>query len=150
MSLKQKISEDLKIAMKAGDALRRDTLRMLDSMVKNVEIEKKKKEIGLSDEEMQVVITRAIKQRKDAIEQYDSAGREELAAKEKAEVEILAGYMPAQMSEEVVREEIKKVISETGAQSKADMGRVMGAVMVKLKGQADGSLVKKIVEEQLQ
>jgi len=150
MSLKTQILDDLKAAMKAGDAARRDTLRMLDSMVKNVEIEKKKRETGLSDEEVQEVVARAIKQRKDAIEQYKSGGRPELAEKENAEVEILSGYMPAQMSEEEVAEEVKKIIAETGAASKAEIGKVMGAAMGRLKGKADGTLVKKIVEENLQ
>lgn len=147
--LKQKIAEDLKSAMKAGDAQKRDTLRMLDSMVKNTEIEKKKREEGLTDEEIQEVIARAIKQRKDSITQFETGGRPELAEKEKAEIEILSGYMPEQMSEEEVRSAVKEVIVETGASSKADMGKVMGAAMGRLKGKADGNLVKKIVEELL-
>ncbi len=147
--LKQKIAEDLKSAMKAGDAQKRDTLRMLDSMVKNTEIEKKKREEGLTDEEIQEVIARAIKQRKDSITQFETGGRPELAEKEKAEIAILSGYMPEQMSEEEVRSAVKEVIVETGASSKADMGKVMGAAMGRLKGKADGNLVKKIVEEEL-
>ena len=149
MSLKQKIVEDLKSAMKAGDVVKRDTLRMLDSMIKNSEIEKLKKEEGLNDEEVCQVIARAIKQRKDSASQYISGGRPELAEKENKEIEILSVYMPEQMSEEQVREEVKKIIAETGATSKAETGKVMGAAMGKLKGKADGNLVKKIVEEEL-
>jgi uncharacterized protein YqeY len=149
MSLKQKIFSDLKEAMKSGDTIKRDTLRMLDSVIKNVEIEKKKREEGLNDKEIQEVIARGIKQRKDAITQYESGGRMELAAKEKKEVEILAAYMPEQMSEAVVREEVKKVISQTGAAGKSDIGKVMGSLMGRLKGKADGQVVKKIVEEEL-
>lgn len=149
MGLKQKILDDLKSAMKAGDAMKRDTLRMLDSMVKNVEIEKKKREVGLSDEETQEVIARAIKQRRDAILQYESGGRPELAEKENAEIKILMEYMPAQMSEEEVARVIEDVISKTGATSKAEIGKVMGMAMSTLKGKADGNLVKKIVEEKL-
>lgn len=150
MSLKQNIIDDLKEAMKAGDTAKRDVLRMLDSMIKNSEIEKKKREEGLSDEEICQVIARAIKQRKDSVEQYKSGGREELAEKENKEIKILSAYMPEQMSEDQVRDEIKKVITETGATSKAEIGKVMGAAMGKLKGKADGNLVKKIVEEELQ
>jgi len=150
MSLKQKISEDLKIAMKAGDAPKRDTLRMLDSMIKNTEIEKLKKEEGLSDEEVQAVIGKAIKQRKDSVEQYTTGGRADLAEKETKEIEILSAYMPAQMSEEKVREIVKATLNEIGATSKAEMGKAMGPIMGKLKGQADGNLVRKIVEEELQ
>lgn len=149
MSLKQKIVSDLKEAMKAGDAVKRDALRMLDSMIKNTEIEKLKKEEGLSDQEIQEVIARAIKQRRDAAAQYEAGGRPELAEKEKKEIEILLAYMPEQMGEDKVREIVKEVITQTGAASKADMGKVMGQAMGRLKGQADGNLVKKIVEEEL-
>ncbi|HCP08663.1 MAG TPA: glutamyl-tRNA amidotransferase [Candidatus Moranbacteria bacterium] len=150
MLLKKQIFEDMKSAMKAGDAAKRDTLRMLDSMIKNVEIEKMKREEGLSDPEVQEVIARAVKQRKDAIAQFESGGRPELAEKEQKEIEILMAYMPEQMSEEKVREIVKEVITATGAATKADIGKVMGQAMGKLKGQADGNLVKKIAEEELQ
>ena len=139
----------MKEAMKAGDATKRDTLRMLDSMIKNTEIEKLKKEEGLNDEEVQAVIARAVKQRRDSVEQYKAGGREDLAEKESKEIEILSGYMPEQLGEDKIREIVKAVIAETGATSKADMGKVMGAAMGKLKGQADGNVVKKIVEEEL-
>lgn len=135
--------------MREGNVMRRDTLRMLDSMVKNAEIEKKKKEEGLNDIEIQEVIARAVKQRKDAASQYESGGRKDLAEKEKQEADILMEYMPAQIGEDEVRKIIKDVIRESGAQSRADIGKVMGMAMGKLKGQADGNTVKKIVEEEL-
>ncbi len=150
MSLKSQILEDLKSAMKAGDTVKRDTLRMLDSMIKNVEIEKKKREEGLSDEEALEVIGKAVKQRRDAIEQYKSGGREDLVAKEQAEVDVLMGYLPAQMSEEEATVEVEKIIASLGVTSKADIGKVMGAAMGQLKGKVDGNLVKKIVEGKLQ
>lgn len=150
MSLKQQIFSDMKEAMKAGDAEKRDTLRMLDSMVKNVEIDLKKREEGLSDAEVQDVVARAIKQRKDAGAQYAEAGRPELAEKENAEIAILMAYMPEQLSEEAVTEAVLAVIAELGATSKSEIGKVMSASMAKLKGQADGNLVKKIAEEKLQ
>jgi hypothetical protein len=150
MSLKQTIFSDMKEAMKAGDAMKRDTLRMLDSMIKNTEIDLKKREEGLSDAEAQDVIARAIKQRKDAMAQYAAAGRPELAEKETAEIAILMAYMPEQLSEEAVAEVVLAVIAETGATTKAEIGKVMSQAMAKLKGQADGNLVKKIAEEKLQ
>ncbi|MFA7209817.1 MAG: GatB/YqeY domain-containing protein [Parcubacteria group bacterium] len=149
MSLKQKIFEDLKTAMKAGETEKRDVLRMLDSMIKNTEIDKMKREEGLSDAEVMEVIARAVKQRRDAVAQYESGGRPELAEKELKEMEILMAYMPAQLDEEAVRAVVQEIIASSGVTSKAEIGKVMGPAMVKLKGQADGNLVKKIVEESL-
>lgn len=149
MDLKQKILEDLKTAMKTGDTVKRDTLRMLDSMIKNTEIEKKKKEEGLSEEAMIEVLSRAVKQRRDSVSQYETGGRSDLAEKEKKEIEIIEAYLPAQLGEEEVRKVVQEVISQTGATSEAEIGKVMGPVMGRLKGQADGNLVKKIVEEEL-
>jgi len=150
MSLKQKITADLLAAMKAGDTLKRDVLRMLDAMIKNTEIEKLKKEAGLDDSEVQEVISRAVKQRKDAASQYTAGNRPELAEKENKEIEILITYLPQQLSEEEVQKVVEEIIAKVGATSKADIGKVMGPVMGKLKGLADGNLVKKIVEEKLQ
>lgn len=149
MSLKQKIADDLKNAMKAGDSAKRDTLRMVDSMVKNAEIEKMKKEDGLSDEEILEVISRAVKQRKDSLAQYESGGRADLAEKEKKEIEILMEYLPKQMGEDEIRAIVKEVIAGAGVSGKAEIGKIMGPLMGRLKGQADGSLVKKIAEEEL-
>ncbi|MEI7425633.1 MAG: GatB/YqeY domain-containing protein [Candidatus Moraniibacteriota bacterium] len=147
--LKQKILDDLKTAMKAGDTTKRDTLRMLDSMVKNVEIEKQKREAGLSDEEVLDVIAKAVKQRRDASTQYLSGGRADLVEKENQEIEILSVYLPAQLADEVVRETVRTIIAQVGATSLADIGKVMGQAMGKLKGQADGNLVKRLAEEEL-
>lgn len=149
MSLKEQILSDLKDALKSGDVLKRDVLRLLFGVIKNTEIEKKKKEEGLNDEEVIEVIKRSIKQRKDSIEQYEKGERSDLAEKEKKELEILSVYLPEQMSEEKVKEEIKKIISSVGAVSQKDFGKVMGMAMRNLKGQADGDVVKKIVEEEL-
>lgn len=149
MNFKQKIIDELKIALKQGDNIKRDTLRMLDAAIKNSEIEKKKKGEGLDDSEVQEVIARSVKQRKDSIAQYVAGGRQDLAEKEKKEMEILLAYLPKQMDENEIREVVTEVIKETGAASKADMGKVMRAAMGKLKGQADGQAVKKAVEEEL-
>lgn len=137
----------MKEAMKSGDTMKRDTLRVLGSMIKNTEIEKMKKEEGLTDAEVQEVIARAVKQRKDSVSQYTAGGRPELAEKESQEIEILMQYMPEQISEDKIREVVKEVIAATGASSKADIGKVMGQAMGRLKGQADGNDVKRIVEE---
>jgi len=149
MSLKEKILSDLKDALKSGDNFKRDVLRLLSGAFKNVEIEKKKREEGLNDQEMVEVIKKSIKQRKDSVEQYENGGRQDLADKEKKEIEILSVYLPQQMGEEKVREEIKKVIIETGATSAKDFGKVMGMSMKRVQGQADGDVVKKIVEEEI-
>lgn len=149
MSIKENIKADLTDAMKSGETDKRDVLRMLDSMIKNVEIEKNKREDGLGDEEILEVVSRAVKQRKDSIEQYTKGGREDLAEKEKAEIDILFKYLPEQMSEDELRNIVKSVIEETGAKDKSEIGKVMGAIMGKVKGKADGNLVKKIVEDVL-
>ena len=149
MSLREKITSDIKEAMRSGDTLRRDTLRFLDSAIKNYEIEKRKKETGLSDEEILEVIGRSVKQRNDSIQQYVSGGRPELAEKEKAELEILKTYMPEQLSEDEIRKIVKEIISGMGTTIAADMGKIMGQAMGKMKGKADGNIVKKVVSEEL-
>ncbi|PIP26225.1 MAG: aspartyl-tRNA amidotransferase [Candidatus Moranbacteria bacterium CG06_land_8_20_14_3_00_40_12] len=149
MSLKQKITADLLTAMKAGDNLKRDVLRMLEAMIKNTEIEKLKKEEGLIDSEVQEVIGRAVKQRKDAAAQYAAGNRPELAEKENQEIEILLTYLPRQFDETEVREVVEETIVQAGATSASEIGKVMGLAMKKLKGLADGNLVKKIAEEKL-
>lgn len=147
MTLKEKIISDLKEAMKAGDAKKRDTLRLLDSAIKNTEIEKKKREEGLNDEEVLEVISRAVKQRLDSIKQFEDGGRPELAEGEKEELEILMPYLPAQLSEDEVRKNVEETIAQMGATSAADLGKVMGVAMVKMKGQTDGNVVRKIASE---
>lgn len=147
--LKQQILDDLKSAMKTGETVKRDVLRMLDSMIKNVEIEKKKRESGLSESEVQNVVIKAVKQRKDAAMQYATGGRDDLAEKEKNEIKILSVYLPKQLDAEIVRTIVQSVILELGITDFSAMGKVMGVAMGKLKGQANGDFVKKIVEEEL-
>ncbi|HAV10960.1 MAG TPA: aspartyl-tRNA amidotransferase [Candidatus Moranbacteria bacterium] len=150
MTLREKITSDLKGAMKAGDSFKRDTLRLLDSAIKNGEIEKKKREEGLNDEEVLEVIARAVKQRQDSVSQFEKGGRPELAEQEKREIEILSVYLPEQLSKEEVQAVVREVIALSGDVSAADFGKVMGQAMARLKGQADGNVVKDAVKEELE
>ena len=149
MNLKEKLISDIKDAMRNGETLKRDTLRLLDSAIKNTEIEKKKREEGLSDEEVLEVIARAVKQRNDSIQQFTDGGRPELAEKEQAELEILKTYLPEQMGEDEIRAIVKEIIAAAGTVSPSDMGKIMGQAMGKMKGKADGNVVKRIVGEEL-
>lgn len=150
MTLKEQIIADLKEAMKTGQTKKRDTLRLLDSAIKNVEIEKGKRETGLNDDEVLEVIGRAVKQRQDSIKQFEEGGRVELAENEKEELEILFPYLPAQLSNEEITNVAKEVITATGAQGAGDIGKVMGQVMAKVKGKADGNVVREIVKSLLE
>lgn len=135
--------------MKSGELFRRDVLRLIDSAIKNVEIEKQKRESGLSDEEVLEVILRAVKQRQDSIKQYTDGGRSDLAEKEQKELDIVMEYMPEQLSVEEIEKVVGEVILEIGASMPSDIGRVMGQAMAKMKGKADGNVVKEIVQKKL-
>ncbi len=141
MSLKEQLEADVKDAMRAGDNLRRDTLRMVLSTMKNRRIE-----IGeeLDGEQQQAVLRTCVKSRVDSAQQYEKAGREDLAAKEKAEIAVIEGYLPKQMSEDDAKGVVEAVIAELGVTSKKDMGRVMKAVMAKHKGLVDGKMVQQL------
>ncbi len=141
--LKEKLSSDLKEAMKAGDAARRDVLRMLTSAIKNKEIEKRTE---LTDEQILDVISSEVKKRKESIIQFKAGNRNDLAEKEEAEIALLAVYLPEQLGEE----ELKKIVTETvaGLPDK-NVGNAMKAVMAKVKGKADGNLVGKLVKDAL-
>lgn len=147
MNLKEKVLIDLKEAMKAGKAEKRDTLRLLSSAIKNEEIVKIKREGGLEDAEVIEVVSRMIKQRKDSVEQYEKGGRMDLAEKEKKEIAILMAYLPAQLSAEEVKASILKIMESLDEAKKANFGLVMQEAMKELKGKADGKLAKEIIEE---
>ena len=146
--LKDKIREDLKASMFARDELKTSTLRLLLSSLKNYEIEK-----GLNyeanDEDVLTIVGREIKKRREAVDAYKQAGREEAAQKEQAELDLLGAYQPEQMGEDEIREIVKNAIEQTGASSMQDMGKLMGVIMPQVKGKADGNLVNKIVRENL-
>lgn len=146
MSLIDQINQDLLQATKSGDVMVRDTLRIVKTAIKNSEINKGH---TLSDEEAIEVIAKEVKQRVEAVESFTSGNRPELAAKEEAEMAVLKRYLPEQLSEEQVRALVEEAIATSGATSPADMGKVMGALMPKTKGKADGSLVSRLVREKL-
>ena len=147
MSLSGKIEKDIKESLKSGDKNRVSILRMVKSDVKNKEIEKGD---TLTDEDIQAVLRSFSKRARESIEQFSGAGRDELAEKEKAELAVIQEYLPRQLGEEDIRKAVRDVIDETGAAGVKDMGRVMKAVMSKLKGQADGRLVNNLVKETLE
>jgi len=146
MPIKERLMEDMKDAMKKGEQIKLSANRMVRAGIKNKEIELGKE---LSDEDVIAVINSAIKQRKDSYAQFLNAKRTDLADKEKKEIEILSVYLPEQLGEEDIKKIVREVISETGASAAKDMGKVMKALMPKLKGKADGSLINKIVKEML-
>lgn len=149
MNLKEKILADLKEAMKAGEAEKRDTLRLLSSAIKNEEISKIRREGGLEDGEAIEVIARMIKQRKDSVEQYEKGGRMDLAEKEQKEIVILSAYLPEQLSAEEVKKAVLAIVSSLDEAKKNNFGAVMQEAMKQLKGKADGKMVKDIIEETL-
>lgn len=149
MGLYQVLGDDLKQAMKAGDAFRRDTLRLLQSALKNVAIDKHVTPTELSDAEVEEVIKKLVKQRKDSITQYLAGHREDLAAQEKSELELLGAYLPEAMGEAALQALVAEALAETGFTTKDKMGQAMGAVMKKVAGRAPGDDVRRVVERLL-
>jgi uncharacterized protein len=147
MSLPAQIDEDLKDAMRAKDSARLSVLRMLKAALKNAE--KAGAERELSDAESIAVIRKQVKQRQDSIESFEKGGRSELAAKEKAEIEVLNRYLPQAMSEEELRKLVAETIASLGATSRAQMGAVMKALGAKVEGRADGRTLSAEVQRQL-
>lgn len=146
MNLLQKIETGMKESMKSGDRLRSDTLKMLKS---DMMYEKAKTGQDISEAQMDEVVKRAAKRRRESIKEYEAAGRKDLAGKEAAELRIIEEFMPAQMSEDQILAVVERIISETGASSEKDTGRVMGLVMKELKGKADGNVVRQIMQKKL-
>ncbi|MDO8435197.1 MAG: GatB/YqeY domain-containing protein [bacterium] len=146
MTFKEKILGDLKAAMQARDVLKVATLRLMNGEMKNAEIGLMKKDEGLSDDEVITVLQRMVKQRNDAAQQFEAGGRADLVEKERAEIVIIQAYLPAQISDE----ELSAIVKETAAAlGETDFGKVMGAVMAKVKGKADGARVRLMVESTL-
>lgn len=148
MGLSERLTEEMKAAMKAGPAGRQrlETIRFLRAALKNVEIDKK---APLTDDEVLGVIAKQVKQLRDSIVEFEKGGRQDLADKANAEIEILSSYLPEQMSEAEVRKLAQEIIAAVGAQAPRDMGKVMGPLVARTKGRADGKLVNQIVRELL-
>ena len=147
MSLRDRLSNDLKTAMKAKDQLRMDVIRMIKAAITNKEIELKK---DLDDAELSRVMASLVKQRKESVEQYQKGQRADLADKEQKEIAIIEGYLPKAVSADELRAVIEAVVRETGASSAKDMGTVMKAVMARLGGQTvDGKQVSELVRAKL-
>lgn len=149
MTLIQTIGEQLKSAMKSGDTVTRDTLRLLQSAAKNAAIEKRCVTESLTDEDMQEVIRRMVKQRKDSIEQYRAGKREDLATKEESELNILSAYLPQAMPEAELEVIVKDALIETGMTAQSQLGQAMGVAMKRVAGRAPGDAVRRIVEKLL-
>jgi hypothetical protein len=147
MSLREKLESDLKSAMKAGDTLRVSVIRLARGEIRNLEIENGS---ALTEDEILQVLSRESKKRRESIDQYQKGGRADLVEKETAELRILAEYLPEQFDEGRVIDIAREVILELHAASKADKGKVMSAMMQRVRGRADGKLVSSVVDHLLQ
>lgn len=149
MALKEKISEDLKAAMKSGDKLRLETLRTMRAalMEKEIDLRGQKKEVTPDDEI--ATLNSAAKKRKESIEQFQAAGRMELVEQESAELKIIQEYLPKQMDEDEIKSVIEEIVNATGASGAADFNKIMPQVMKQLKGKADGKLIQGLVKQRL-
>ncbi|MEK7450359.1 MAG: GatB/YqeY domain-containing protein [Patescibacteria group bacterium] len=147
--LKEKLKEELKQSMLAKETLKTSVLRMVLSAINYYEIQKGGAGYEATDEDVLSVIQKEAKQRRDSIEEFKKANRQELVDKENKELEMLQVYLPQQLNEEEIRNLVKEAVNQTGAKTIADMGKVMGALMPKVKGKSDGGIVSKIVREEL-
>lgn len=146
MSLKAKITDDMKAAMKAREAERLSAIRLMLAAIKQIEVDERK---DLSDPEVISVIERMIKQRRDSIAQFQAAGRKDLVDKESFELDLLSSYLPKQLSDDEIASEITAVLAQTGAQGPSSMGKVMGLLKGKLAGRADMAKVSALVKAKL-
>jgi uncharacterized protein YqeY len=147
MNLKEKVNVDLIAAMKSKDKVKLNTIRSIRALI--LEFEKNGSGKELTEEEGIKMLSTAVKKRKEAFEQYEKAGRTDLAENEKQELDILLSYLPKQLSEDEVLEKVKKYAVEIGANTKADFSKLMPLVIKNLKGQADGGTIRKMVEKVL-
>ncbi len=147
MALKEQLTTDMKEAMKNHEKERLAVIRMVRGAIRQQEIDGKKE---LGDEDVIAVISKEVKMRRDSIEEFQKGGREDLVEKTQAEIDVLLPYLPAQLSEDEVRELVKAAVEQTGATTPKDMGKVMGVLMPKVKGRADGKMVNTIVKSFLQ
>ena len=146
MSLKEKLNEDLKQAMRDKEVAKRDSIRAINTMIKQVEVDERR---VLDDAEVIKLIQRGIKQREEAISQYSAARREDLVQKEQEQVDIFMNYLPKQLSDEELETGMKEIIAEVEATTLKDMGKVMGAASKKFAGVADGKRINEMVKKLL-
>jgi hypothetical protein len=144
--LKSRILDDVKAAMKAKDKARLATLRLISAAIKQREVDER---IELNDEQVLAILEKMIKQRRDSISQYESAGRQELADQEKSEIEVIETYMPEALSDEEIAAMIEAAVGESGAESMRDMGKVMGLLKPKMQGRADMGKVSGLIKQKL-
>lgn len=147
MSLKEQLTSDMKEAMKAHDKDRLAVIRMVRGAIRQQEIDGKKE---LNDDDVIAVISKEVKMRKDSIDEFSKGGRDDLVAKTQAEIEVLMPYLPQQLSEAEVKGLVEEAVAATKAATPKDMGKVMGVLMPKVKGRADGKMVNTIVRSMLQ
>ncbi|MTI49391.1 GatB/YqeY domain-containing protein [Sporosalibacterium faouarense] len=147
MSIKQRLMDDLKAAMKSKDKVRKNVVTMIRAAIKQSEVDQR---IELTDEDIIDIISKQGKQKRDALEDFKKAERQDLIDLTETELDILSEYLPQQLTEEEIDEIVKMAIDEVGANSSKDMGKVMGKVMPKVKGRADGGIVNRIVRQYLE
>ena len=144
--LAERLSEDLKQAMKGKDKLRLSVIRMVRAAIKNAEIEKRRE---LSEDEILDVLSREVKQRQESLQEFEKAGRQDLSQQVQQEIQILRQYLPEPLDDQALQELVQEAIQEVGAVSKRDLGKVMSVLMPKIKGRADGKKVNQMVQQQL-
>lgn len=146
MVLAERLSEDLKQAMKEKDKLRLSVIRMVRAAIKNAEIEKRR---PLNEDEIIDVLNRELKQRQESLQEFEKAGRQDLSEQARQEIQILRQYLPEPLDDQALQELVKEAIQEVGAVSKRDLGKVMSYLMPKVKGRADGKKVNQMVQQRL-
>ncbi|PJK03799.1 glutamyl-tRNA amidotransferase [Lysobacteraceae bacterium NML71-0210] len=146
MSMKTRLVDDMKAAMKSGDKARLSVIRLINAAIKQKEVDER---VELDDAAVLAVLEKMVKQRRDSISQYEAASREDLAQVERDELAIIDAYLPEKLGEDAIKAAIEAAIAQTGAQSPADMGKLMGVLKPQLAGQADMGLVSKLIKARL-
>ncbi|WP_044418293.1 GatB/YqeY domain-containing protein [Halarcobacter anaerophilus] len=144
MSLKQQLKDDLKVAMREKNIVKRDSIRAINTMIKQIEVDERK---DLNDEDVIKLIQKGIKQREESISQYKEAGRDELVEKEQGQIDIFQEYMPKQLSNEELEAGLKEIIAAVNAQTMKDIGKVMGQATKKFAGVADGKRINEMTKK---
>jgi uncharacterized protein YqeY len=146
MSLKARLTDDMKTAMKAGEKQRLGVIRLINAAIKQREVDER---VELDDAAVLAVLEKMVKQRKDSVSQYEAANREDLAAIERAEIQVIQTYLPAQLDQAAIETAIEAAIAQTGASSPADIGKLMAVLKPQLAGQADMGLVSRLIKQKL-